>query len=215
MNITPILYHKDNCNKTLTIELVLKLLNQKYENINIDKLNSDDQKKVLNKSPIGCLPLVQVGDYFLSGTASIIKYFVYHNVDKKVLLMQSDDVQNQSLIEMWMDYTKDNLITLLEVILVHKNGKIILNEDKNLLSETKIELMNTLTNINNHLKFNTFMVGNSLSLADLFLASNIKLVYEKIAQKEDAEELNHLTRWFKHCSNLKEFKEIFGEVVLP
>jgi glutathione S-transferase len=215
MSIIPNLYHRINCYKTNTIELVNQFIRSKYEKIIVDELAKEDLEKVIKKSPIGNIPLYQVGDFFLSGTKAIIQFILSSNKGEvSEILLKSNNYYEKALVEMWSDFIISNLWVILEIIFTTEKDKLILNDKSEVFTEAKNDLFSVLEKINSHLVFQTYMVGSSMSLADLMLASCLTPVFEHLFSEEDFMKFSNLTRWFKLNSNIKEFKNVFGEAKL-
>ena len=112
---------------------------------------------------------------------------------------------------MWTDYIKDNLWVLIENLFIMEN-EIKVNPNSLVFEEAKKDLFFVLKKLNDHLNFLTFLVGSSMSLADLFLAASLKDIYKYILNNEDKKTFNNLTRWFRLNSNSQEFISIFGSI---
>lgn len=214
MSLSTVIYHTDSCYKTEIIDLINKFANQKLEKINISNLSKENQEKVAAKSITGHLPLLQKGDFFLSETKAIIM-FLLNETEVSGILLKSNNIFEKSHVEMWIDFTKSTIWVLLEALFESINGKISKNPDINIYKEAELEIKNVLLKINSHLIYKTYIVGDSLSLADLFLAVSLKNIFATVLSKDDLKLLNYLTRWFKLISSAKEFKELFGEIILP
>ena len=213
-NITPILFHKANCYKTNIILVLNQFLKLDLELIEYDSLTEEDQKQVLSKAPIATLPLLQKGDFFLNGTKSILKYLIGLSNDSIVSFLHPSNLQESSLIDMWTDYVISNLWTLIETLFIIENKGISITTEENIKKEALSELSIVLSTLNNNLKFKTYLVSSNFTLADLILASSLKIIYDKILKQEDIKKYNNVTRWFKLSSDLKEFKSIHGETIL-
>ena len=76
MNITPNIFLKQNCYKSNIILCLNQFLNLKVNFVYIETLCKVDQEKIISKSPTGKIPLLQKGDYYLSGTKAILKFLL-------------------------------------------------------------------------------------------------------------------------------------------
>merc|ERR1711920_182989 len=76
----------------------------------------------------------------------------------------------------------------------------------------KEDVQRALTVLNNHLLHNTYMVGHTITLADISvccaLVDGMRLVLDEGIRKK----FGNLMRWFNLCLLQPEFKEILGEV---
>ena len=214
MSIIHNLYHTNNCYKTNTIMLVNSFCNLKLESINYSALTKENQEKIISRSPTGHLPLLHYEDFFLSETKAIIMFLLHNNKDVSDILLKTNTLTDSVTVEMWINFVISNIWVLLEVIFVKdkETGKITKSD---IAVTAEEHLFDVLKKINDYLHFKTYMVGSSMSLADIILSACLKEVYGKIFSTENAKSLNNLTRWFKLICNLKEFKQIFGEVSFP
>lgn len=214
MNNTPNIYHKDNCYKTKIIQTLNQFLEVKINYVAVDNLTETDRTKLLLKSPTGSLPLLQVGDSFLSGTRAILKYLVSLSKESIIDFLHPSNKLESASIEMWIDYTVNSVWTLRESLLVNSNGKIEITSNNEIKKEALVDLGVVLERVNTDLQFKTFLVCSNLTLADLILACSLKEIYEVVLDEKTISNFNNLTRWFKLVSNLKQYKAIYGDVKL-
>ena len=80
--------------------------------------------------------------------------------------------------------------------------------------KAKKDLKAALSILESHLKPRTFMVGNSITLADIALACALLLPMKIILDEPFRKPYPCVTRWFLTCVNQPEFMKVVGEVVL-
>jgi elongation factor 1-gamma len=68
--------------------------------------------------------------------------------------------------------------------------------------------------LNTHLRYSTFLVGNSVTLADITAACHIMPLFMMVFDKEWRNEFQNVTRWFLTCVNQPMFKAVLGEIKL-
>ena len=212
MNTIPILYCSRSCYKTKSIQLLNQFLNLKIKLIYVESLNSEALNKVVNKSPTGNLPLLQVGDFFLSGTKAILKYMARVSEKSRSELIHSSEPEEMAMIEMWIDFCGNNIWPLYDNLVGMISGAIPAN--KIVFSEAMFDLMVVLGRINTHLQFKTFFVGYSYTLADLVMSTSLVDLYMLVIDNVMRDSTNNLSRWYTLVSNLKEFNSVFGPVRL-
>lgn len=117
--------------------------------------------------------------------------------------MKTSNLFDSAAVEMWVDFTVNNIWVCLEA----------LKEWGQIADEANKDLHTSLEKVSNWLRYKTFLVGNSLSLADVFLACSIKSNVQNL-KEESLKSLSNLVRWYKLVSNLKEFKAVYGETKL-
>lgn len=66
--------------------------------------------------------------------------------------------------------------------------------------------------MNLHLASNTYMVGHSITLADIILTCNLILGFTKVMTKSFTSEFPHVERYFWTLVNQPNFKKTLGEV---
>ncbi|OCT67919.1 hypothetical protein XELAEV_18039217mg [Xenopus laevis] len=108
-----------------------------------------------------------------------------------------------ALVKQWVSYAESELLPAVY------GAECSQNKERSLL-----ELQKTLDNLDCYLKLRTYLVGESISLADIAVACCLISPYTKIISPARREKLLNVTRWFLTCVNQKQFKEILGEVNL-
>jgi elongation factor 1-gamma len=73
-------------------------------------------------------------------------------------------------------------------------------------------LKRALTALNTHLSTSTYLVGHSLTLADIVLTCNLTLGFSRLLTKTFTSEFPHVERYFWTMVNQPNFHKILGEV---
>ncbi|KAM5575000.1 hypothetical protein ABKV19_014108 [Rosa sericea] len=73
-------------------------------------------------------------------------------------------------------------------------------------------LKRALTALNIHLASNTYLVGHSITLADIIMTCNLKPGFSRLLTKSFTSEFPHVERYFWTLVNLPNFRKILGEV---
>lgn len=66
--------------------------------------------------------------------------------------------------------------------------------------------------MNTHLASNTYLVGHSVTLADIIMISNLTLGFNRLLTKSFTSEFPHVERYFWTLVNQPNFHKILGEV---
>ena len=66
--------------------------------------------------------------------------------------------------------------------------------------------------LNTHLAHNTYLVGHSVTLADIIATSNLYLGFAQLLVKSFTSEFPHVERYFWTMVNQPNFRKIFGQV---
>jgi len=67
------------------------------------------------------------------------------------------------------------------------------------------ELLRELELINNHLKIRSFMVGDSVTVVDISLATQLETAFKLVLNEENRNKLPNLSRWFNYIRSTKPF----------
>jgi elongation factor 1-gamma len=73
-------------------------------------------------------------------------------------------------------------------------------------------LKRALDALNTHLASNTYLVGHSVTLADIIMICNLVLGFNRILTKSFTSEFPHVERYFWTLVNQPNFRKILGEV---
>jgi len=68
--------------------------------------------------------------------------------------------------------------------------------------------------LNSNLSTRTFLVGERVSLADIAVCCNIKMLYAQVLDPEFRKSYGNVNRWFTTCINQPNFKKVMGEFYL-
>merc|ERR1712060_846366 len=115
-------------------------------------------------------------------------------------------------IDSWIDFCTHELeVPLCTWVLPHLG---VFKEVPEATESAKVDVNRALTVLDNHLLHNTFMVGHTITLADISLCCSLldgmKLVLDEAFRKPYA----NLMRWFNLCVEQPEFASVIGKVVL-
>lgn len=73
-------------------------------------------------------------------------------------------------------------------------------------------LKRALAALNMHLAYNTYLVGHSVTLADIVMTCNLTLGFSRIMTKSFTSEFPHVERYFWTMVNIPNFRKILGEI---
>jgi len=105
----------------------------------------------------------------------------------------SDDVKRSSSISQWLEFSTDQLRSLRGV-----GQKDFPAKEK---GKSEAFLLETLQNLNQFLEEKTYLVGERLSVADIFLAADIIPILAHL--KDECRPLKHLMRWHRTVLSTK------------
>lgn len=185
----------------------------KYANINLDLLNcemgkSNKTAEYLAKFPFGKIPALEAGKVNLYESNAICQYLASQG--SPVLL--GSTAEEQALVQQF--------ICSLDCELIPSNAKVVYPllghseyEEKKWNADLE-SLMKKLMIYDGILSTKTFFVGESITLADIAIASTLLSTYRMVLCQKERAELVNLTRWFVTIVNQRNFAAVVGEVEL-
>jgi elongation factor 1-gamma len=202
------LYTYRQCFNTRIIQLLGKFTNTKLDIVYVDNMSENNVKKIVSKSPTGSLPLLQSGEFFLSGTIAITKYILSNDSNLREILIGKDN-KRIALNDAWIDFTSYNVFPFYDIIIGQVTGKSESHQE--LFSTAISDLLKVLEKVNTHLTFRTFLVDHQVSLADLILAASLHPYFTLILDGKMRETIPNVMRWFLYVANIKELTSVLGK----
>lgn len=147
---------------------------------------------------------MQAGEFNISGTIPITKYILSLNENMNKTLL-GDNINISCSVEMWLDFVNFKLRPLESYLI--KDKKPIENEGSKL---ALLDLDLIMTELNEHMKFRSFMILHSVTLADLYLVVNLYPIYNYLFDDKKKQEFPYVTRLFSYVSKLKMFMDLFN-----
>ncbi|GAW82186.1 elongation factor 1-gamma [Plasmodium gonderi] len=183
--------------RSLKVQVVASFCNIKL-NIPQFEIGKDDKTQdFLKHSPLGRLPVLITSQGSLFESNAISKYLC--NIRKEHNLL-GKGVFEEGQVNMWVDFNTYELEIPVCCYISNKSNEKSLKH-----------IEETFSCLNNHLLLNQFMVGNGITLADLFICVIINFSIK--AGKLDENFLKkyvNLFRLYNTISNQKQFKYVFS-----
>jgi elongation factor 1-gamma len=208
---SPILYTYKRCFTSKLISVIKSFTGAALDVVHVDTLGESNIKKIVDKSPTGQFPVLQDGEFFLSGTLSITKYLLAEN-ETIYNILYGKELKKRALNDSWIDYTSFNVWPFYDEIIGQITGK--LDAHDNLFSTAIGDLMQVLVKINKHLTFRTFLVDHTVSLADVVLATALYPYFTLVLDEKLRDNIPNVLRWFLFVSNIKEVSQALGKARL-
>uniref|UniRef100_A0A7N9ASZ1 Valine--tRNA ligase n=1 Tax=Mastacembelus armatus TaxID=205130 RepID=A0A7N9ASZ1_9TELE len=145
------------------------------------------------------------GNTVLSGASAVAWYLSSQGKATGV------DAKQQSLVWQWLSFA-DNEITPVSCAVVFPLMGVI-GMDKKIQHTSRAELMRILKVLNQALEPRTFLVGESITLADVAVATAVLLPFKYVSMLCHTV-LTNVTRWFTTCINQPQFVKVLGKITL-
>ncbi|XP_050942758.1 elongation factor 1-gamma-like [Cucumis melo] len=188
------------------------LIAAEYNGVKVD-LAPDFTMGVSNKSPeflkmnpIGKVPLLQTPDGAIFESNAITRYVACL---KDSGLYGSSPI-DYGHIEQWIDFSSLEIDSHISTILAPRYGYGVYYAPAE--EAANAALKRSLGALNSYLASNTFLVGHSVTLADIVLTCNLYYGFTYILPKSFTSAFPHVERYFWTLVNQPNFKKIIGEV---
>ncbi|GAV63292.1 GST_C domain-containing protein/EF1G domain-containing protein/GST_N domain-containing protein [Cephalotus follicularis] len=168
---------------------------------------SNKTPEFLKMNPIGKVPVLETPDGPIFESNAIARYVARLKDDN---LLYGSSLIDYGHIEQWIDFASleidANILNWLRPILGLRVYLPPAEEDA--ISALK----RALDALNFHLASNTFLVGHSVTLADIVTTCNLYAGFTRLMTKNFTREFPHVERYFWTMVNQPNFRKILGEV---
>lgn len=191
------------------------LITAEYSNIKVE-LVKDFVMGVTNKSPeflqmnpIGKVPVLETTEGPLFESNSIARYVARLKTNNP---LYGSSLFEYAHVEQWIDFATTEIDPHIAMWLYPRLGyglPVIPTAEEFAITCLK----RALAALNGHLATNTYLVGHSVTLADIVMACNLYHGFNRILTKSFTLEFPHVERYFWTLVNQPNFKKVLGEVV--
>lgn len=189
------------------------LIVAEYSGVNVD-LVKDFQMGVSNKTPqflmmnpIGKVPVLETPDGPVFESNAIARYVARMKADNP---LYGSSLIEYAHIEQWTDFSATEVDANIGKWLYPRLGfypYVAVSEEAYVAA-----LKRALGALNTHLASNTYLVGNSVTLADIVISCNLYLGFTQIMTKSFTSEFPHVERYFWTMVNQPNIKKVMGDV---
>lgn len=203
-----LIIHAGSTNKNAMKALIVA----EYTGVKVE-LVKDFQMGVSNKTPeflgmnpIGKVPVLETPDGSVFESNAIARY-VARLTDNTLF---GASLIDYGRIEQWIDFATLEIDSNILRWFIPRIGFAVYLPPA---EEAAISsLMRALAALNTHLASNTYLVGHSVTLADIIMTCNLVLGFSRILTKSFTSEFPHVERYFWTMVNQPNFLKILGEV---
>lgn len=172
-------------------------------------VNTSDTKQAMGLSKTGKLPLLTIDETTsIFSSASIARYIANLRSDTKLM---GNDIVQAAEIDAWMDWSLTELelpatVWFFPVISAMPFHDAAYEKAKTDLAKALGILEAALTN--------EYLVGDSISLADITIVSTLLYPFKLVCDAEYVKSFPKVVAWFQRCTNLPEFQQVVGVVTM-
>jgi len=118
------------------------------------------------------------------------------------------------LVDQWLDWFATNYEKDLRTAINPHLGKN-LNITKDEQKEALNRVLEGFKVLENHLKLNTFLVENRITIADIAIVAGVSNAFRNVwDDKFRSKNFPNITRWVEYLINQEPFKKVYGDAVL-
>jgi len=169
-----------------------------------DSKTSHDFKTI---TPSGKLPVLSTPRGVIFGSSAILRYIGRLHPDAG---LYGDSFYESALVDQWLDFSDTDLEPVRQIWLGPVRGTLQFNGKA--YSEARKELADALNVLNTHLLYHTYLVGNHVTLADVYIVSALVEPYRELFDANYRKSFENVNRWFMTLVNQKSFQKVLGKV---
>ncbi|KAG7981733.1 hypothetical protein I3843_04G011700 [Carya illinoinensis] len=168
---------------------------------------SNKTPEFIKMNPIGKVPVLETPDGPVFESNAIARYVARLKADNP---LYGASLIEYAHIEQWIDFASLEIdANILHWFILRIGFAVYLPPAE----EAAISaLKRALDALNTHLASNTYLVGHSVTLADIVMICNLVLGFNRILMKSFTSEFPHVERYFWTMVNQPNFRKILGEV---
>jgi len=181
----------------------IKVASQPPEFI-LGQTNKTDE--FLAKFPLGKVPAFTSLDGKNISESNAIAFYLANEQ------LRGKSVEDQAFIQQWISFAENEILPPSCTWVFPCMG--IMPYNKAAMAKAKEDLKRALMALNSHLLFQTYLVGERVTLADICVMSNLLMAYKWVLDPEFRAGFNNVTRWFVTMINQTEVKKVIGDFAL-
>ncbi|KAG9145891.1 hypothetical protein Leryth_019568 [Lithospermum erythrorhizon] len=189
------------------------LIAAEYSGVNVELVQgfemgvSNKTPEFLKMNPLGKVPVLETPEGPIFESNAIARYVTKLKADNP---LYGSSLIDYAHIEQWMDFSATEVDANIARWLYPRLGYIAYAAPA---EEAAIAaLKRALGALNTHLASNTFLVGHSVTLADIVMTCNLFHGFRMIMTKNFTSEFPHVERYFWTMANQPNVKKFLGEI---
>ncbi|KIW96849.1 uncharacterized protein Z519_02240 [Cladophialophora bantiana CBS 173.52] len=199
--------YKENARSTVLLAVAKE---NKLDIELVETLTPITDPEYLKLNPLARIPtFVDSNGFILTESMAIAIYFTSQN-DKTTLLGKTK--QDYASIVRWMSFSNCEVLPNLSGWFRPLIGKDTYN--KKMVDDHKKAALDAIHVLEQHFLAHTFLVGERITLADLYVTSQISRGFQYVLDKEWRAENPNTTRWFETVTNQPIWKAIVAEPIM-
>ncbi|XP_062469364.1 elongation factor 1-gamma [Pezoporus occidentalis] len=160
----------------------------------------------LRKFPVGKVPAFEGDDGFCVFESNAIAYYVSNEE------LRGATKESAAQVVQWVNFADSDIVPPASTWVFPTLG--IMHYNKQATEFAKEEVRRVLGVLDSHLRTQTFLVGERVSLADITVVCALLWLYKQVLEPAFRQPFGNVNRWFVTCLNQPQFKAVLGEVQL-
>merc|ERR1711962_848635 len=161
----------------------------------------------LKKFPLGKVPAFEGCDGTILTESNAIAYYVANDE-----LRGGSDAAARAQVVQWMCMADNEILPASCTWVFPTMG--IMQFNKNATDRAKEDIKAAMKTLNDHLLTRTYLVGESVALADIAVACTLLNLYKQVMDPNFRKPFMNVTRWFTTVINQPNAKGVLGAVAL-
>eukprot|EP00612_Vaucheria_litorea_P007669 CAMPEP_0171472784 /NCGR_PEP_ID=MMETSP0946-20130122/1473_1 /TAXON_ID=109269 /ORGANISM="Vaucheria litorea, Strain CCMP2940" /LENGTH=390 /DNA_ID=CAMNT_0012002465 /DNA_START=53 /DNA_END=1225 /DNA_ORIENTATION=- len=183
------------------------LVASQYAGKSVTVVTDAKEKDLKGKAPADRLPLLETDKGCLFESNAIMRFLAS---DKPELV--GKDAFESAEINSWMDFCTNEIEVPAQCVSYPVIGWM--DNVPEVSAKALKDLTSALSVLEEHLKLRTFLVGRSITLADISIAAALVLPMKLSLGDKERKSLTCVTRWFNTCVNQEKFVKVIGPVTV-
>ncbi|NXO04268.1 EF1G factor, partial [Rhinopomastus cyanomelas] len=160
----------------------------------------------LRKFPVGKVPAFEGDDGFCVFESNAIAYYV------STPELRGETPEAAAAILQWVNFADSDIVPPASTWVFPTLG--IIHYNKQATEFAKEEVRRVLGVLDSHLRSQTFLVGERVSLADIAVVCALLWLYKQVLDPAFRGPFGNVTRWFVTCLHQPQFRAVLGDVTL-
>ncbi|RMZ86043.1 hypothetical protein DV737_g309, partial [Chaetothyriales sp. CBS 132003] len=196
------------------LRLSIQLVVAKENNLDLELVETRPalglSAEYLKLNPLGKIPTFVGSNGFVLSEAIAIAIYLASQNERTALLGKTK--QDYASIVRWLSYANSEVLPTLSGWFGPLIGQRPYNQKQ--VQEAKAASNKVLQVIEDHLHTQTFFVGERITLADLFVASELSRSFQHVLDKAWRAEHPHISRWYETIVNQPIWRAVIKEPIL-
>lgn len=172
------------------------------------KIEGAKSPEFLAKFPNGKVPAADTQHGPLYESGAIMKYVARLRADTGLF---GANFYEAAQVEQWIDWCTFEVEPARGAWILPVWG--VIDTTPRIAAEAKRDISKALATLDAHLLVNTYLVGNTVTLADIVVATAFVDLVRMVLLAKETDKFVNFSRWFNTLTNLEQFKAVLGDVV--